>query len=235
MVAARRRADGARALRRRRPREGGAPRARTPAGARARRGRQGLSSPARYDAPPPGWRAGAARRDGAASRRSRRCARARRGHADTYGRVYYKSKAKRRWQVSFFAPPACGPAAHEAALADRRRRPQRPRARELDGLQGRVDDGARLRRRLSGASPTRSRSGCRCARCSCCRSPARRCGCCTSTSRCCSRFSVSYAFFDAARSTSPSRSSYPLLVLPARAHARRSPSPGAGRGRRRCG
>ena len=28
-----------------------------------------------------------------------------RPRADTYGRVYYKSKAKRRWQVSFFAPP----------------------------------------------------------------------------------------------------------------------------------
>ena len=31
--------------------------------------------------------------------------RARAGHELTYGRVYYKSKAKRRWQVSFFAPP----------------------------------------------------------------------------------------------------------------------------------
>ena len=27
---------------------------------------------------------------------------------DTYGRVYYRSKAKRRWQVSFFAPPERG-------------------------------------------------------------------------------------------------------------------------------
>ena len=31
--------------------------------------------------------------------------RARAGRELTYGRVYYKSKAKRRWQVSFFAPP----------------------------------------------------------------------------------------------------------------------------------
>ena len=31
--------------------------------------------------------------------------RARAGHELTYGRVYYKSKAKRRWQVSFFAAP----------------------------------------------------------------------------------------------------------------------------------
>ena len=65
---------------------------------------QGLSSPARYDEPPAGWKL--APRDvmaGVAVLPEVR--RARRGHADTYGRVYYKSKAKRRWQVSFFAPP----------------------------------------------------------------------------------------------------------------------------------
>ena len=68
---------------------------------------QELTSPARYDVPPPGWkqtpaavmRAVAARSDVRAARR---------GHAGTYGRVYYKSKAKRRWQVSFFAPPESG-------------------------------------------------------------------------------------------------------------------------------
>ena len=32
--------------------------------------------------------------------------RARAGRGFTYGRVFYKSKAGRRWQVSFFAPPA---------------------------------------------------------------------------------------------------------------------------------
>ena len=65
---------------------------------------QGLTSPARYDAPPPGWER--APRDvmrAVAARPEVR--RARRGHALTYGRVYYKSRAKRRWQVSFFAPP----------------------------------------------------------------------------------------------------------------------------------
>jgi len=65
---------------------------------------QGLTSPARYDAPPPGWER--APRDVLAAAAARpEVRRARRGHAQTYGRVYYKSKAKRRWQVSFFAPP----------------------------------------------------------------------------------------------------------------------------------
>ena len=65
---------------------------------------QNLTSPARYDAPPPGWeRAPADVMRAVAARPEVR--RARRGHELTYGRVYYKSKAKRRWQVSFFAPP----------------------------------------------------------------------------------------------------------------------------------
>ena len=65
---------------------------------------QGLPSPARYDAPPRGWeRAPAEVMKAVAARAEVR--RARRGHALTYGRVYYKSKARRRWQVSFFAPP----------------------------------------------------------------------------------------------------------------------------------
>jgi hypothetical protein len=68
---------------------------------------QGLSSPARYDAPPPGW--DRAPRDVLAAVAARPdVRRARRGHALTYGRVYYKSKAERRWQVSFFAPPEGG-------------------------------------------------------------------------------------------------------------------------------
>jgi hypothetical protein len=68
---------------------------------------QGLTSPARYDVPPPGWKR--APRDVLAAVAARpEVRRARRGHAETYGRVYYKSKAKRRWQVSFFAPPEGG-------------------------------------------------------------------------------------------------------------------------------
>jgi hypothetical protein len=67
-------------------------------------GAQSLSSPARYDVPPAGWRTapGDVLRAVAARQEVRR---ARAGHELTYGRVYYKSKAKRRWQVSFFAPP----------------------------------------------------------------------------------------------------------------------------------
>ncbi len=65
---------------------------------------QRLTSPARYDAPPAGWRSapGDVMRAVAARPEVRR---ARAGHELTYGRVYYKSKAKRRWQVSFFAAP----------------------------------------------------------------------------------------------------------------------------------
>jgi hypothetical protein len=65
---------------------------------------QTLSSPADYAAPPPGWRMAPTQvlREVAARPEVRR-ARAR--HELAYGRVYYKSRAKRRWQVSFFAPP----------------------------------------------------------------------------------------------------------------------------------
>ena len=83
----------------------------------------------------------------ARSPRGPRCGGARAKHELTYGRVYYKSRAKHRWQVSFFAPPK-GHGREQGDRAGRRRRPQRPGARELDGLQGRVDDGARLRRRV---------------------------------------------------------------------------------------
>jgi hypothetical protein len=63
------------------------------------------SGPVRYDAPPPGWRTAPTDvlRQVAARPEVRR---ARAGHSLTYGRVFYKDKAKRRWQVSFFAPPA---------------------------------------------------------------------------------------------------------------------------------
>jgi Glycosyltransferase family 87 len=68
---------------------------------------QGLSSPARYDVPPPGWTRTPAQVLRAVAARPE-VRRARRGHAETYCRVYYKSTAKHRWQVSFFAPPAGG-------------------------------------------------------------------------------------------------------------------------------
>ncbi len=73
---------------------------------------QGLTSPARYDVPPPGWER-APRDVMAAVARRQEVHRARRGHGLTYGRVYYKSKAERRWQVSFFAPPDRGHARTE--------------------------------------------------------------------------------------------------------------------------
>ena len=62
------------------------------------------SSPADYSKPPPGWRTAPADvlREVAARPEVRR---ARAGHELTYGRVYYKSRAKHRWQVSFFAQP----------------------------------------------------------------------------------------------------------------------------------
>jgi hypothetical protein len=68
---------------------------------------QGLTSPARYDVAPPGFKhTPAAVLKAVAARPEIR--RARRGHANTYGRVYYKSKANGLWQVSFYAPPASG-------------------------------------------------------------------------------------------------------------------------------
>ena len=61
-------------------------------------------SPARYDRAPAGWRMAPTTvlRLVAARPEVRR---ARAGHELTYGRVFYASKAKRHWQVSFFAPP----------------------------------------------------------------------------------------------------------------------------------
>ena len=87
------------------PREGGAPRARDPAGARAGRGRPGPHLARALRRAAAGLGAGARRRDGRPSPRGRRCAAPAAATRCTYGRVYYKSKAKRRWQVSFFAPP----------------------------------------------------------------------------------------------------------------------------------
>jgi len=76
---------------------------------------QRLTSPAHYDKPPAGWRSapGDVMRAVAARAEVRR---ARAGHELTYGRVYYKSKAKRRWQVSFFAAPE-RPGGHTTELS----------------------------------------------------------------------------------------------------------------------
>jgi hypothetical protein len=99
VVAARHLADGARALRRLTVAA-----AALFALAAAPASAQTLSSPADYAAPPPGWRMAPADvlREVAARPEVRR---ARAKHELTYGRVYYKSRAKHRWQVSFFAPP----------------------------------------------------------------------------------------------------------------------------------
>ncbi len=65
---------------------------------------QRLPSPADYDAPPAGWRTAPADVLRAVAARPE-VRRARAGHELTYGRVYFRSRAKRRWQVSFFTPP----------------------------------------------------------------------------------------------------------------------------------
>jgi hypothetical protein len=68
---------------------------------------QTLTSPSRYDEPPPGWEYAPADVMRAVAARPE-VRRARRGHANTYGRVYYRSRANGLWQVSFFAPPKRG-------------------------------------------------------------------------------------------------------------------------------
>jgi Glycosyltransferase family 87 len=65
---------------------------------------QALTSPTDYSAPPPGWRMAPSDVLHAVEARPE-VRRARAKHGLTYGRVYFKSKAKRHWQVSFFAPP----------------------------------------------------------------------------------------------------------------------------------
>ena len=106
-------------------------------------------SPARYDA--------SARRAGA-PRRATSCARSPRGrggapgarrHDLTYGRVYYKSKAKRRWQVSFFARPSGRGAA--------RRSSRRPSSTTAAAACSRAGPASRSRGRWRAA--TRARSG----------------------------------------------------------------------------
>ena len=111
----------------------------------------------------------------AAALRVPKVARVRAEHPDSVVRTYLKDRD--RWQVERRST------ARRRARAGLRRRPHGPRHRGLDRDPGRLDDGARLRRARSAAARTRSTSGCRCWRCSCCRSCDRRGGSCTSTSR----------------------------------------------------
>ena len=126
-------------------REGGAPRPPPARGPRAfgRRPAPAVAGPLRRAA------AGLAHRAGRRPARGRRAARgapgARRARADLRPRLLQEQGEAALAGVVLRPARAAG-RAHDGALADRRRRPQRPRARELDGLQGRVDDGARLRR-----------------------------------------------------------------------------------------
>ena len=116
MVAARHRADGARALRRRRLSlalaAAGLGLALLAPGAGAV---TGLVSPASYDRPPAGWT-----RTGSAVLRVAdalpEVRRARAGRRLTYRRAYLADRSRRRWQVSYYAPPARrGTAAEEIA------------------------------------------------------------------------------------------------------------------------
>jgi hypothetical protein len=105
VVAARHRADGARALRRSRLRV-----ALAAAGlclvlpAPAAQAVTGLAAPARYDRPPAGWTRSASEvlRATDALPEVRR---ARAGRRLTYRRAYLADRERRRWQVSYFAPP----------------------------------------------------------------------------------------------------------------------------------
>lgn len=106
MVAARHRADGARALRRRRLSlalaAAGLGLALVTPGAQAV---TGLVSPARYDRPPAGWtRSGSSVLRIADTIPEVRSARA--GRRLTYRRAYLADRSRRRWQVSYYAPPA---------------------------------------------------------------------------------------------------------------------------------
>ena len=155
----------------------------------------------------------ARRRDGRPSPRGRRCAAPAAATRGTYGRVYYKSKAKRRWQVSFFAPPRARTTGARRQLSET----------VVDDRSGRVLESwtgykvewtmargyaGRLRR----GSPTRCGSGCRCARCSCCRSRARRWRLLHLDLAVLLAFSVSYAFFNAVEIGVSVPLVYPLLV-----------------------
>ena len=182
VVAARRRADGARALRRARRVRAALLALARPAGARARRGRPGASARRRATTAAARLEARAAPTCCRRSPRGRRSARARRGHAAPTAASYYRSKAKR---------PLAG-------LVLRAARGRHGRTKEIaqvlvDDRSGRVLEAWTgyqvawtMARGYPGAFGRRSRtrcgSGSRCARCSSLPFVARRrCGCCTST------------------------------------------------------
>ena len=133
-------------------------------------------------------------------------ARAREAPQPTYGRVYYKSRAKHRWQVSFFAPPKGHGRSKEISqtVVDDRS------GRVLESWTGYKVEWT-MARGYAGAFGRIANAlwiwlaALRC--CSCCRSRARRGGCCTSTSWCCWRSRSPTRSSTRRGSTSSSRSS----------------------------
>ena len=120
----------------------------------------------------------------------------------------------------------------EGDRAGDHRRPLRARARTVDGLPGRVDDGARLHGRVRAPRQRAVHLAAAVRCCSCCRSStsAARSRCCTSTCSCCCRFSVSLAFFNHAHIYQSVPLAYPPLLYLLAAHARAARA----RGRRRA-
>lgn len=107
MVVARRDADGARALRRRRLRATLAALAGLLALAPGAAAATGLVAPVRYDRPPGGWSRSASQVLRVADALAE-VHRARAGRPLTYRRAYLADRARRRWQVSYYAPPPRG-------------------------------------------------------------------------------------------------------------------------------
>ena len=147
VVAARHRADGARALRRARGVRAAPPRRSCSCALLAPAARRADALLAgRLRVPPPGWRMAPADvlREVAARPEVRR---ARAGHELTYGRVYCKSRAKHRWQVSFFAAPR---------RTARRRRSRRPSSTTAAAACSRAGRATRSPGRWRAATPGRS-------------------------------------------------------------------------------
>ena len=160
--------------------------------------------------------------------------RARRGHADTYGRVYYKSKAKRRWQVSFFAPPRTADGRtkelSQTVVDDRS-------GRVLESWTGYKVEWTMARGYAGAFGRDRQRAVGLAAAVRAVRAAVRAPAVAAAAPRpaVLLAFSVSYAFFNAVahRRLGPARLS--AARLPARAHARHRASRGrAGASRRRC-
>ena len=231
VVAARRRADGARALRRRplavraallalgHPARALAPRRRPP---------RASASPARYDVAAARGRKLRAARDVMASVAAAlpEVRRARRGHATPTAASTTRAR-----------PSAAGRSRSSRRRDGRRgarrssRRPSSTTAAAACSRAGRATRSSGRWRAAtpgaSGASPTRCGSGCRCARCSCCRSRAPPLRLLHLDLAVLLAFSVSYAFFNARahRRLGPARLS--AARLPAGAHARHRGRAGA--------